>query len=188
MAQKTHTTAVVIIPPVEVWEPIQMIRRVHDRHIKRWMPHITLLYPFRPHHQFTELAERFSTRCTDLAPFRIELRETRFFQHRGESYTLWLAAEPSSALIGLQALLASVVPDCDDVTRMRQGFTPHLSVGQVRGANQMAMLRETIQSTWKPIAFTAAEVSLIWRREPPDDVFRVGQRVSLGVETPQAPG
>ena len=43
---KTHTTAVVLIPPEEVWEPIQALRRAHDRNFDRWMPHITLLYPF----------------------------------------------------------------------------------------------------------------------------------------------
>jgi len=43
---KTYTTAVVLIPPEDVWEPIQKLRRVYDRHFDRWMPHLTLLYPF----------------------------------------------------------------------------------------------------------------------------------------------
>ena len=49
MPVKTHHTAVVAMPPPEVWEPIQAIRRQHDRNVHRWMPHITLLYPFMPH-------------------------------------------------------------------------------------------------------------------------------------------
>ena len=40
--QKTHQSAVVLIPPREVWAPIQAIRREHDRHLRRWMPHVTL--------------------------------------------------------------------------------------------------------------------------------------------------
>ena len=44
----THESAIVLIPPQEVWEPIQAIRRVHDRQVRRWMPHVTLLYPFLP--------------------------------------------------------------------------------------------------------------------------------------------
>ena len=47
MPNKTHTTAVVLIPPESVQPPIQAIRSVHDRNFLRWMPHITLLYPFR---------------------------------------------------------------------------------------------------------------------------------------------
>lgn len=41
MPAKTHRTAVVAMPPPEVWEPIQAIRRQHDRNVQRWMPHIT---------------------------------------------------------------------------------------------------------------------------------------------------
>jgi hypothetical protein len=48
MPVKTHHTAVVAIPPPEVWSPIQAIRRQHDRNVQRWMPHITLIYPFMP--------------------------------------------------------------------------------------------------------------------------------------------
>jgi RNA 2',3'-cyclic 3'-phosphodiesterase len=179
---KTFTTAVVLIPPSEVQPAIQVIRRVHDRHFKRWMPHITLLYPFRPFHQFDHLAERFSAACERIEAFQLELAEMRFFRHRGESYTLWLAPEPRDALVRLQAVLGSVVPDCNDVVRHRDGFTPHLSVGQVRGERQMLALKQALQAAWQPIAFTAREVNLIWRGEPPDDVFRVGQTVRLGAE------
>ena len=34
--------------PPEVWEPIQAIRRMHDRQIGRWMLRINLPYPFVP--------------------------------------------------------------------------------------------------------------------------------------------
>jgi 2'-5' RNA ligase len=177
--RKTFTTAVVLIPPIEVQPAIQAIRQVHDRHFKRWMPHITLLYPFRPRHEFDRLAERFAAACEGIQPFRLELAEMRCFRHRRESYTLWLAPEPKDALVRLQAVLGRVVPDCDDVDRHRDGFTPHLSVGQVRGEGQMLALQQALQAAWQPIAFTAREVNLIWRREPPDDIFRVGQTVRL---------
>jgi 2'-5' RNA ligase len=180
MSKKTHTTAVVLIPPAGIWESIQVIRREHDRHIRRWMPHITLLYPFRPREELAWLAEQFSAVCGRLEPFRVELVEMRFFRHRRESYSLWLSPEPKEVLARLQALLGNIVPDCDDVTHNRDGFTPHLSVGQVRGERQMFMLKEALQTIWQPIAFTAYEISLIWRRDPPDDVFRIGQTVRLG--------
>jgi RNA 2',3'-cyclic 3'-phosphodiesterase len=180
MARKTYTTAVVLIPPAELWEPIQVIRRLHDRHIQRWMPHITLLYPFRAREEFAAPAEQFSVVCRGVEPFRVELVELRLFRHRQESYTLWFAPEPRKALVHLQALVGNLVPDCDDVARHRDGFTPHLSIGQVRGERQMVALKEQLQTVWQPIAFRAHEISLIWRRDPPDDVFRIGQTVRLG--------
>jgi RNA 2',3'-cyclic 3'-phosphodiesterase len=180
--RKAFTTAVVLIPPREVQPAIQAIRAIHDRHVKRWMPHITLLYPFRPRHQFDQLAERFAVACKGMAPFQVEFAEMRSFRHRHDHFTLWLAPEPKEALVRLQALLGSVVPDCNDVVRHRDGFTPHLSVGQVRGERQLLALQRALQGSWQPIVFAAREISLIWRGEPPDDVFRVGQTVRLGAE------
>jgi hypothetical protein len=43
MIRNTHTTAVVIIQTIELWEPIQAIWKIHDRHFRQWMPHITML-------------------------------------------------------------------------------------------------------------------------------------------------
>ena len=45
-----HKTATVIIPPECVWGPIQAIRQKHDSEVGRWMPHVTLTYPFLPGH------------------------------------------------------------------------------------------------------------------------------------------
>ncbi len=61
--KKVYTSAVVIIPPQESWEPIQEIRKVYDRNIYRWMPHITLLYPFRPETDYNTLEKKFSEVC-----------------------------------------------------------------------------------------------------------------------------
>jgi RNA 2',3'-cyclic 3'-phosphodiesterase len=187
---KTHTTAVVLIPPPEIWTPIQAIRRVHDRHVSRWMPHITLLYPFRPHDEFEWLAEQFSALCEGIERFRLALTGICHFRHRRDNYTLWLAPEPKEALVHLQALVEKVVPDCNDVSQRRGGFTPHLSAGQVQGGREMMELKEALQASWQPLAFMACEISLIWRGEPPDDVFRIGKTVRLGtkVRSPTSSG
>ena len=52
---RSNYAAVVLIPPLEVWEPVQAIRRAHDRQYHRWMPHVTLVYPFRPRRLFEEV-------------------------------------------------------------------------------------------------------------------------------------
>jgi hypothetical protein len=44
----------------------------------------------------------------------------------------------------------------------------------------MQQLCAALQSAWQPVSFTVEQASLIWRGNPPDDVFRVGQVVSLG--------
>ena len=177
---KTHKTALVLIPPAPLWPPIQAIRQEHDRHVRRWMPHITLIYPFRPREEFETLAESCARLCEALAPFEVALKAFRLFHHRQESYTLYLAPEPPETLIRLQGALGSAAPDCDDVTQHAGGFTPHLSVGQFRGRDAAGRLQGALQAAWRPVAFTAREVSLIWRDDPPEDVFQVAHRIELG--------
>jgi len=177
---KTHTTALVIIPPAALWPPIQAIRQEHDRNSRRWMPHITLIYPFRPRKEFESLIEPFSRLCEAVEPFEVGLVEFRLFHHRQESFTLYLAPEPREALVRLQATLNRAAPDCDDVTRHAGGFTPHLSVGQIRGRAPALRLQGALQAAWQPASFAVREVSLIWRNDPPDDLFRVAHSVELG--------
>jgi len=180
MNAKTHQTAVVLIPPEECWEPIQAIRRQHDRRFRRWMPHITLLYPFRPRETFDQAAALLQAALRDWSPFELSLVEFGYFHHGGGRYTLWLAPEPAGMVRRLQAALQDALPDCDDAARYPEGFTPHLSVGQARGAQALVKLRDTCRANWTPLRFCVRHISLIWRGKPPDDVFRVDRDVPLG--------
>ena len=105
MPAKTHHTAVAIVPPAEAWEPIQAIRRVHDRQICRWMPHINVLYPFRPRADFPVVLPALAAACAPVAPFAVTLNEFRLFLHGSGRCTLWLAPEPGGELRRLQARL-----------------------------------------------------------------------------------
>jgi len=170
---------VVIIPPRSSWEPIQEIRKQHDQQIRRWMPHITLICPFRPPGQFQDLAHEFSQALAETKPFTITLQEFRLFDHGKEKYTLWLTPEPQEEIIRLQSLLQAVVPDCDEVSAFGSGFVPHLSVGQVKGQKRMQQLIGELQSRWQSMSFRVQEISLISRGDPPDDVFRVNEKVLM---------
>jgi 2'-5' RNA ligase len=182
MGEKTYSTAAVIVPPDEASEPIQAIRRVHDRHVRRWMPHVTLVYPFRPRSQFDALQGPLGQACERIAPFNLTLARFGHFHHGRGTFTIWLDPEPNEPVRALQAALQSVVPDCDEQSRYESGFTPHLSVGQVRGQDNLQHLLDALQRNWRPITWTVREVALIWRGDqPPADVFRVGATVSLPV-------
>ena len=95
---KTHTTALALVPPQDVWEPIQEIRRRHDRQVRRWMPHLNLLYPFRPRAEFEAMAEPLAAALLDFAPFEVRLGGFRHFEHRSGSCTLWLDPQPADRL------------------------------------------------------------------------------------------
>jgi 2'-5' RNA ligase len=181
---KTYRTATVVIPPRAVWDPIQDIRRQLDRHYRRWMPHITLLYPFVPVNEWDASADRLHDACCSKSPFQVSITEFRTFRHARGS-TLWLAPEPRSDLVALQAAMVEAIPECDDTSRHKGGFTPHLSVGQIRSSTRLEETLSKLQASWSPIRFAVSKVALIWRKDPPDDVFRIGRWIPLGLDPRQ---
>jgi 2'-5' RNA ligase len=179
---KTHHTAVVVIPPASTWPDIQAIRRVHDRQVHRWMPHITLLYPFRPRNEFEQVSDLLARRAAEVKPFELRLAEFAVFRHARRSSTMWLQPEPSGPVIALQSALLSAVPDCDDVNQFANGFCPHLSVGQCRSASQLGQTLAALQAEFRPVRFTVDSVAMIWRSGSPDDPFRIDRTIPLGGE------
>jgi 2'-5' RNA ligase len=167
---KTPHTAVVLIPPKHLWEPIQAIRRIHDAHFQRWMPHVTLLFPFFPAERFGEAELVIDAACRGVEPFKVALETFNYFPG---PKTAWIEPAPAATVKRLQAALQARFPDCDDVARFPGGFRPHLSVGQGPPA-----LIEQLQSEWTPVDFEANEVSLI-RRDGPEDPFRVHRAFKL---------
>lgn len=171
---KTHHSAVVIIPPEDLWEPIQEIRRRHDRHLKEWMPHLTLLYPFRPRESFDEVQPILVRACGEIGRFTVTLAELRSFAHGSGSHTIWIAPEPPEPVADLQDALVEAFPDCDDTSRYPGGFKPHLSVGQTH--EPLAIL-PALQAGWKPSKFEVAAVTLIAR--DPTGVFHAERTIPL---------
>jgi 2'-5' RNA ligase len=177
MSSKTHQTAVAVVPPPEVWGPIQAIREQHDRQFRRWMPHINLLYPFYPPERLDGALPRLVDACAQTAPFVVTLAEFRSFRHSSRKATLWLAPEPREALVRLQAALQAACPGCDDLSRFAAGFTPHLSVGQAGSAEEARRLQDAWQRTWEPVRFELSAIALL--RRHPETAFEVERWVPL---------
>lgn len=177
---KVPLTAAVVIPPEEVWEPIQAIRRVHDPQFLRWMPHVTLLYPFVPPLRLAEAAERLRPAAALVKPFEVSLASFGSFSHGGRSATLWLRPEPEGRLRELQARLQAAMPWCDDVARFPGGFQPHLSLGRFRDVAEAERLGTRLAAGWQPIGFCVREVALIARSGAPAEPFHVEVVLPLG--------
>ena len=176
---KVHSTAVVIIPPKKIWGPIQVIRKKYDRHIHRWMPHITLLYPFRPLSEFNKLEPSFSTICNNTELFEITFNNFNYFNHGKQKYTLWLAPEPENLVKSLQYKLLEIVSDCNDVNLYRKGFKPHLSIGQIKGKDNLETLLKNLQTNWTPLKFKTTSIYFIAREKAKLSEFRIIKVLSL---------
>lgn len=177
--QKSHSSAVVLIPPKDLWTPIQAIRKSHDKGFRRWMPHISLLYPFAPKSSFNKILPELAQVGWEQKPFEVTLSQFRWFRHGRESYTVWLAPEPASAVNALHAALLGALPKFADTGSFRGGFSPHLTVGQVEGRGQLERLLPELQESWKPVRFTVRELALISRKDPPNDIFQVDKTITL---------
>ena len=176
---KVYTSAAVIIPPEEKWPPIQNIRRQYDRQINRWMPHITLLYPFRPEEEYPKIEDLFSNVCSEIERFEITLKNFCNFPHRKQNYTICLDPEPNQPIIDLQAKILNIVTDCDDVNKYKSGFTPHLSVGQIKGRDKLKRIVNTLQNNWEEIKFNVNQICFISREKKKVSTFEIKKRIEL---------
>lgn len=175
---KTHLSAVVLIPSASVWPAIQLIRQRFDRQFARWMPHVTLLYPFWPRDLFDQAAAQAERACRDLTSFSLVLRQLHWFSHGRGRYTMWFRPEPAEPICRLQAALQACFAECDDVSRHHGGFTPHLSCGQAHGKRQLLERTAQIRASWQPLAFEVSHVALIAREA--HGPFEVVRSVALG--------
>lgn len=178
--QKVALTALVLVPPESAWAPIQAIRRAHDPQYVRWMPHVTLLYPFVPAARLEEAAERLRPAAASVEPFDVSFAAFGHFEHGGRSVTLWLRPEPAEAMRQLQTGLEAAMPWCDDVSGFPGGFTPHLSVGRFPTVAEAERMAASLLASWSPVECRATEVALIARSGAPGDPFRVAFTLPLG--------
>ena len=180
VGRSTHRTAIAIIPPTEVWDPIQSIRVIHDRQYARWMPHMNLVYPFLPRAEIEFAKGRVHSVCSKFKPIDITLDDAKVFRSLSHTYSVWLAPEPWEPLVTLQSAVQKAFPECRP-SKGGSDYTPHLSIGQVYSRDQLDEFLSKVRSVL-PITFRIESISVI-RREH-ETPFELAYQVPLGVEAP----
>ncbi|MEU8946610.1 poly(A) polymerase [Streptomyces sp. NPDC048489] len=132
----TARTAVAWLPSGAPWPVIQELRRTYDPQVRRWPPHVNLLFGFVPESAFDRAVPLLSLAAATTPPFDVRLDGVHTFGHR-EDATVWLdpAASDPEPWARLRAALEQRFPRC----RGRdEGFTPHLTLGRVADPGPVA--------------------------------------------------
>lgn len=166
-----YESMLAIIPPEELFPPIQAIRQQYDSaRFARIPPHITLLCGFLPDRYFEDVVDIIAPILAKIPPFTVTLADFQIFTHH-KTATAYLhpIVKPEGALHELQNVLYQLFPQCyEQSTKTIDGFNPHLSVGQFANFSEA----EVKLPQWHPLKFTVDSVALVSRRRDEPCVIR----------------
>lgn len=179
---RSPLVALAVVPPTELWGPIQKIRAVHARpkQFKRWPPHVNILWPFMPPLELPDAVLVLKEALASVVPFVLELDNFSSFVHGKMAHFILDANIPE--LVSLHAVVAKLYPESEKDSQ--RGFHGHLTVGQVSG--DKATIRQLVdtqcekfQKDWQPPRFLVDHLVVLVAATA-DDPFEEYARVSIG--------
>lgn len=169
----TARTAMAWIPPRKLWPTIQEIRQRHDPQVRRWPPHVNVLFGFVPEADFERAAPLLAEVAAQTPAFTARIEGVHTFTNSTGS-TVWLdpAAADKTPWIKLHQALKQRFPRCEG---RAEGFTPHLTLGR---SPQPQRFAEECAARLGRMSTQVGELVLLSRRG--DEPMRPRATITLG--------
>jgi 2'-5' RNA ligase len=143
-------TGLVIIPPPEVRNEINMWRRVYHAYESTITPHITIIYPFIPIGVWDTNRWAIFNATRGIYPFDIKLHELGTFVH--DESVLWLKPEDGKNLAKIRARMQDLFSK--QIPTSSLAYVPHMTIGLFDSVEDLWKARKTVQKQFKPMHFT----------------------------------
>jgi 2'-5' RNA ligase len=147
---KSGETGLVVVPPPDIRNEINMWRRVFKAYDSQVTPHITVTFPFVREEVWGEKRRDVVRALANIHSFRIKLRELGSFVH--DESVLWLKPENGNNLMRIHAIMQEVFGP--HIGHSTLAYVPHLTLGFFSKIENLLEARATIQKQLKLLQFT----------------------------------
>lgn len=167
----------------KAFERIQQIRREYDQQIKRWPPHINILFPFIDEAGYKEASEKIQSQLKDIPSFDVRFNKVGYFKQKKNRVVLFLQPNDESQL-QLKEIHKQCSPFFPQCLKKGKPFTPHLTLGQFTLPNDQeilkkkAFLEDKLKIPQEEIIFKVDHICFLSRADF-DDPFHLKCQVPL---------
>ncbi|UCF69758.1 MAG: 2'-5' RNA ligase family protein [candidate division WOR-3 bacterium] len=151
---KKGESGLVVVPPPDVRNEINMWRHVFKAYDNQTTPHITIIFPFVPETLWNESRRKVTKALENIHPFTVKLRELGHFIH--EESVLWLKPENGNNLMRIHSKMQEIFGR--HIRPSTLSFVPHLTLGFFASVEELLKARTTVQKEFKPLQFTVDRV------------------------------
>ncbi|MCK4941044.1 2'-5' RNA ligase family protein [candidate division WOR-3 bacterium] len=143
-------TALLVLPPPDIRNEINMWRRVFKAYQSTIAPHITIIYPFITSNIWDESRRDVVGLLQGIHSFDIKLRELGTFV--GDESVLWLKPENGHNLMKIRTMMHERF--AKHTSSPSLAYVPHLTLGFFQTVEEMLQARKTVQKQIKVLQFT----------------------------------
>jgi poly(A) polymerase len=153
-APKKGETGLVVVPPPEIRNEINMWRRVFKAYTSQITPHITIIFPFVPDAVWAGKRSDVVKALKNIHPFRIKMRELGSFIH--DESVLWLKPESGRNLKRIHSRMHEIF--AVQISPSTLAYVPHLTLGSFNRVEDLLGARAIVQKRLKPLQFTVDRI------------------------------